>query len=169
MKTDPRVDQYIARAPAFAQPILEETRARIQKACPSAEETIKWNVPFYLLGGKLLASMAAFKQHAKVGVWIGKKPTFVDVAKVAELPAASVFAAQLKSAASVVTGGAAAAPVKKAPSAKKATAPKKPSPAKPAPTVKKASAGAKSAPAKKVPAAKAAPATRTQATKAKKK
>ena len=81
MKTDPRVDAYIAQAPPFAQPILQEARSRVGKACPSAEETIKWNVPFFLLGDKILASMAAFKKHVKVGVWTGMMPKFVDVSE----------------------------------------------------------------------------------------
>lgn len=96
---DPRVDAYIAKAPPFARPILAETRARIRKAVPMAEETIKRNVPFYLLDGRLLASMAAFKAHAKVGVWCEEKPVMVDVTTVAELPSAKAFAEQLKAAA----------------------------------------------------------------------
>jgi len=99
MKTDPRVDAYIAEAPPFAQPILKEARSRVGKACPSAEETIKWNVPFFLLGDKILASMAAFKKHVKVGVWTGMMPKFADVSDVEELPAAKDFAQQLKTAA----------------------------------------------------------------------
>jgi hypothetical protein len=39
MKSDARVDQYIAKAPAFAQPILKEVRARVGRACPEAIET----------------------------------------------------------------------------------------------------------------------------------
>lgn len=99
MKTDPRVDAYIQKAPAFAQPILAEVRKRVQKAVPEATETIKWNVPFYELNGKLLASMAAFKKHAKIGVWQGMKPEMVDVVSTAELPPAVEHAKKLKAAA----------------------------------------------------------------------
>jgi len=102
MKTDPRVDTYIAQAPAFAQPLLQEVRARVGKACPSAEETIKWNVPFFLLGEKILASMAAFKKHVKVGVWTGMMPKFVDVSEIEELPSSKDFAQQLKAAAQAI-------------------------------------------------------------------
>jgi uncharacterized protein YdhG (YjbR/CyaY superfamily) len=41
-KKHPRVDEYIARAPAFAKPILVEIRERVHAACPDVEETIKW-------------------------------------------------------------------------------------------------------------------------------
>ena len=126
MKTDPRVDAYIAQAPPFAQPILQEARSRVGKACPSAEETIKWNVPFFLLGDKILASMAAFKKHVKVGVWTGMMPKFVDVSELEELPPSKDFAAQLQTAAKAIDGAMTSKPAKEvaAKPAKKATAAK---------------------------------------------
>jgi uncharacterized protein YdhG (YjbR/CyaY superfamily) len=102
MNTDARVDQYLAKAPDFARPILTEVRARVRRACPEASETIKWNVPFYVLGGKLLASMAAFKEHTKIGVWTGMKPNMRDVTELSELPAAKLFEQELKAAAATV-------------------------------------------------------------------
>jgi len=162
MKTDPRVDEYIAKAPPFAQPILEEARSRVGKACPSAEETIKWNVPFFLIDDKILASMAAFKKHVKVGVWTGMMPKFVDVSEVEELPPGKEFAQQLLTALKAIDGAMSSKPAKvsepveskKAPAtkvpAKQALAKK--SPAKQAPAEK---APAKKSPAKKAPATKA--------------
>jgi hypothetical protein len=126
MKTDPRVDQYIAKAPAFAQPLLVEVRKRIHKACPDATETIKWNVPFYELSGKLLASMAAFKKHTKFGIWQDMRPEMVDVTTLAELPSAADYAKKLKAAAAHAR--LAGKPAKKAPAKKaaKKTPAKKP-------------------------------------------
>ncbi len=98
MKTDPRVDQYIAKAPEFARAILLEVRKRVGQTCPNAEETIKWNVPFFLLDGQILASMAAFKKHTKIGVWTGMKPDMVDVADVSALVPAKEYAVKLKAA-----------------------------------------------------------------------
>ncbi|HKO51112.1 MAG TPA: DUF1801 domain-containing protein [Polyangiaceae bacterium] len=149
MKTDPRVDAYIAQAPPFAQPILQEARSRVSQACPSAEETIKWNVPFFLLGEKILASMAAFKKHVKVGVWTGMMPKFVDVSEVEELPSSKDFAQQLQAAAKAIGGAMTSKPAKVAPPKK---APAKKAPEKVATTKK---APAKKAPAKKAPAKKA--------------
>src|SRR6186713_3120077 len=143
MKTDPRVDAYIEKAPPFAQPILKEARSRVGKACPSAEETIKWNVPFFLLGDKILASMAAFKQHVKVGVWTGMMPKFADVSDVEDLPPAKDFAQQLLVAAQAIDGAMTSKPSKEAAKA----------PVKAAKVAKKAPA--KKAPAKKAPAKKA--------------
>ena len=70
--TDPRVDAYIERAAPFAQPILAHLRAAVHAACPDAEETIKWRMPFFLHGEHILGYMAAFKQHCAFGLWKGR-------------------------------------------------------------------------------------------------
>jgi Domain of unknown function (DU1801) len=118
MKTDPRVDAYIAKAAPFAQPLLAEVRKRIHQAIPDATETLKWNVPFYVLSGKLLASMAAFKKHTKFGIWQDMRPEMVDVTTLSELPSATDYAKKLKAAAAHVRGG--GAPAKKPPAKKAA-------------------------------------------------
>ncbi|MDX2218070.1 MAG: YdeI/OmpD-associated family protein [Burkholderiales bacterium] len=63
------VDAYIAKSAPFAQPILNELRARVHKACPQVEEAIKWGMPSFQYNGKILCGMAAFKQHATFGFW----------------------------------------------------------------------------------------------------
>ena len=133
MKTDSRVDAYIAKAAPFAQAILTETRKRVRQANASFEETIKWNVPFFLLDGKMIASMAAFKKHVKVGVWIGPKATFQDVAAIDELMSAKEFADKIKVAIKEAAGAMTAGPEKKA-AAKKAPAKKAPAKKAPAKT-----------------------------------
>ncbi|MES2393340.1 MAG: YdeI/OmpD-associated family protein [Acidobacteriota bacterium] len=65
----PAVDAYIAKAPAFAQPILERLREAVHAAVPDVEEAIKWSMPFFMYKGIILANMAAFKQHASFGIW----------------------------------------------------------------------------------------------------
>ncbi|UOF16846.1 YdeI/OmpD-associated family protein [Lysobacter capsici] len=70
-QTDPRIDAYIAQAAPFAQPILEHLRAVVHAACPQVEETIKWGMPSFVYGGKILCGMGAFKQHATFGFWQG--------------------------------------------------------------------------------------------------
>lgn len=66
MHTDPRVDAYIAKAADFARPILEHVRVLAHKALPELEETLKWGVPHFTVGGKNAVGMAAFKAHAAV-------------------------------------------------------------------------------------------------------
>ncbi len=70
--TDPRIDDYIERAAPFAQPILAHLRAAVHAACPEAQETIKWRMPFFMHGEHILGHMAAFKQHCSFGLWKGR-------------------------------------------------------------------------------------------------
>lgn len=63
MGRDPRVDDYIAKAADFARPILEHLREVAHRALPGAEEAIKWGMPHFLVNGKNVAGMAAFKAH----------------------------------------------------------------------------------------------------------
>ena len=67
---DPRFDQYIAKAPEFAQPILSHLREVVHQACPEVEETMKWSSPHFTWRG-MLCHMAAFKQHCAFGFWKG--------------------------------------------------------------------------------------------------
>lgn len=69
MKTDPRIDAYIAKQADFARPILIHLREMLHEACPDCEETLKWSMPSFLYRGKILASFAAFKAHASFGYW----------------------------------------------------------------------------------------------------
>ena len=73
MSRDPRIDAYIDKAQPFAQPILTHVRERVHAIVPDAEETLKWSMPSFTVGGKILANMAAFKAHASVGFWRGQE------------------------------------------------------------------------------------------------
>ena len=70
-KTDARIDAYIDKSADFAKPVLNHLRALVHKACPDVEEAVKWGMPFFVLNGKNLAHMAAFKEHAAFGFWEG--------------------------------------------------------------------------------------------------
>lgn len=71
MKKDKRVDAYVAKATPFARPILRRLRAAVHAACPEGEEAVKWGMPFFVVDGKILCYMAAFKAHAGFGFWRG--------------------------------------------------------------------------------------------------
>lgn len=73
MKTDPRVDAYIARQADFARPILVHLREVVHAACPECEETLKWSMPSFIYTNKILAGFAAFKAHAAFGFWSGRQ------------------------------------------------------------------------------------------------
>jgi len=69
VETDPRVDTYIEKAAAFAQPILKHIRKLMHQAAPNVTESVKWGMPFFLQQGVILGNMAAFKQHCAFGFW----------------------------------------------------------------------------------------------------
>lgn len=59
---NPQVDEYIFKSAEFAKPILNHLRMLVHKACPEAEEKIKWGMPHFDYKG-MMCNMAAFKQH----------------------------------------------------------------------------------------------------------
>lgn len=64
-----KIDEYIAKSAAFAQPILHHYRKLVHEACPTVEEKIKWGMPFFDYKGKIMCHMAAFKQHCAFGFY----------------------------------------------------------------------------------------------------
>ncbi len=95
--SDPRIDTYIEQAAPFAQPVLQALRKAVHEACPEVQETMKWRMPFFTLEDRILAHMAAFKQHCAFGFWRGREVTdrskeddamgqFGRIASVADLP-----------------------------------------------------------------------------------
>ena len=62
-KANPEIDTYIAKAQPFAQPILTYLRTVAAKAEPEAVEETRWGAPFWILEGRQLCGMAAFKRH----------------------------------------------------------------------------------------------------------
>lgn len=106
MKTDPKVDAYIEKSQPFAQDILKEIRKRVHDYCPEVEEAMKWSFPNFMLNGKILCSMAAFKQHCSFGFWLAplmdntsfKREGMGDLGKMtslADLPSLDLFKAML--------------------------------------------------------------------------
>lgn len=73
MSREPRIDAYIAKAQPFARPILEKVRERVHAVLPDAEEAIKWGMPAYLVGGKIVLITSAFKGHAALNFWRGQE------------------------------------------------------------------------------------------------
>ena len=73
MSRDPRIDAYIAKAQPFARPILEHVRKRVHAVLPKAEETLKWSMPAYTVGGKIVLITAAFKAHMALNFWRGQE------------------------------------------------------------------------------------------------
>ena len=129
MKTDARIDAYIARQADFARPILEHVRAVVHEACPDVEETLKWSMPTFMYGGAILCGMAAFKQHGSFGYWkqalvVGEGEqrdgmgSYGKMTSVKDLPPKKTLIAHIKKAMQLN--------LEKTPTARKASAPKPP-------------------------------------------
>ncbi|MFD0942135.1 YdeI/OmpD-associated family protein [Pedobacter boryungensis] len=65
---DKRVDAYIEKSAAFAQPILTHLRNLVHQTSPLINETIKWGFPHFDYKGTV-CSMAGFKSHCAFGFW----------------------------------------------------------------------------------------------------
>jgi uncharacterized protein YdeI (YjbR/CyaY-like superfamily) len=116
-KTDPRVDAFIEKKAAFAQPILRYIRQVVHRACPEVEETLKWSMPSFTYKGQILAGMAAFKEHATFGFWRSKDVTGTEEAEsamgqfgrlksVADLPDDAALEAMVRKAVALIDSGA---------------------------------------------------------------
>jgi uncharacterized protein YdeI (YjbR/CyaY-like superfamily) len=122
--TDPRVDAYIAKSAGFAQPILAHLREVIHKACPQAEETIKWGMPHFMYGRRNIAHMAAFKAHAAFGFWHGEVVKDADtgsamgqfgrIGSIEDLPSKADLAKMVKRSVALVDAGESVKPKPKA-------------------------------------------------------
>jgi len=114
-KTDPRIDTYIEKAGDFAKPILTHIRRVMHSACPDVEEGMKWSMPFFMIDGKNLANMAAFKAHAAFGFWESlnvETPKADDamghfgrITTIDDLPEDSVLVAMIRSVAERLQAG----------------------------------------------------------------
>lgn len=78
---DQRIDAYITNAQPFAKPILEYIRSVVHKACNDCHETIKWSFPHFDYKGKMMCSMAAFKQHCALNFWLAAEMKTVQAHK----------------------------------------------------------------------------------------
>lgn len=118
MTTDPRIDDYIAKAAPFARPILVHLRKVVHTALPEAEEGIKWGMPHFMLGGKNVAGMSAFKAHCAFIVHgDGRQGTegmgsYGKIATLEELPSEEDLAGKLRAAAELVRTQGSAMPKK---------------------------------------------------------
>lgn len=114
---DPRVDAYIEAAAPFAQPLLRFIRTAVHGGAPRVQETIKWGMPFFMHGGRIMAYMAAFKQHCGLGFWHGREAAnrgkdglamgqFGRIRQRADLPPAAELKALVKEVAARMDAGA---------------------------------------------------------------
>ena len=68
VKTDKRIDAYIATAPDYAKPIIARVREMVHQAAPDCDETLKWGHPTFMHHG-IVCGVAAFKEYCAVNFW----------------------------------------------------------------------------------------------------
>lgn len=122
---DPRIDAYIAKAAPFAQPALTHLRALVHRALPQVEEGIKWGMPHFMLRGKNVAGIAAFKAHCafvihgdgRQGDAMGQ---YGKIASIADLPGDAELEDKIREAAARVADSGTARKPRPRPAAKAA-------------------------------------------------
>ena len=126
MSRDPRIDSYIAKAQPFARPILDHVRTRVHTVLPEVEEAIKWSMPAYTVGRKIVLITAAFKAHLALNFWrgqeletnhssVGAMGQFGKIKSMAELPADAELDRLIRVAADLATSAPAPRKAKHAP------------------------------------------------------
>ena len=71
------IDGFFARQPPTLRPILEELRQLVDEAAPDATASIKWGMPFYMVGGQMMCALAGFKAHVNL-ILAGPPGIFAD-------------------------------------------------------------------------------------------
>jgi hypothetical protein len=70
-RTDPRVDAYINRLPAWQRRVSQQARDLVHDADPEVTETIKRTTqPYFVLNGNICALLAA-KDHVNIFLYDG--------------------------------------------------------------------------------------------------
>ncbi len=74
------IEQYITKSADFARPILTHLRDLVHKACPDAEEKLKWGFPHFDYEKRNLAAAIFFDKfpysHRKESIqWIEEAKT----------------------------------------------------------------------------------------------
>jgi hypothetical protein len=71
------IDTFLAKQPVPLRAILEALRKLIEQTAPSAEPSIKWGMPFFTVGGKMMCALGATKSHVTL-VLVGPPGRFPD-------------------------------------------------------------------------------------------
>jgi hypothetical protein len=67
-----QIDAYIASVPAaWQRENLTRFRDAVHDVAPAAEEGWKWDVPVFLINGRLVCAMSAFAKHTKYNFFGG--------------------------------------------------------------------------------------------------
>ena len=71
------IDGFFAKQPAHLRKILDALRKLIKEAAPEAQSSIKWGMPFFTIGGKMICALGAHKSHVNL-ILVGPPARFPD-------------------------------------------------------------------------------------------
>ena len=71
------VNGFFARQRHELRPILDELRSLIAEAAPGATASLKWGMPFYVIGRETVCAVASFKSHVNL-ILPGPPGTYAD-------------------------------------------------------------------------------------------
>ena len=71
------IDGFFKRQAAALQPIARALRALIESAAPEARSSIKWGMPFFMIGDSMVCAIGAPKAHVNL-LLSGPPGTFSD-------------------------------------------------------------------------------------------
>ena len=60
-----KIESYLTSLPDWQRANLTLFRRLVHEVAPEVTEDFKWNVPVFVLGGKMAFAMSAFKAHTK--------------------------------------------------------------------------------------------------------
>jgi hypothetical protein len=71
------IDGFVAKQPPHLREILETLRGLIEEAAPEVQSSLKWGMPFYSIGGKMMCGTPAHKAHVNL-ILAGPAEAFDD-------------------------------------------------------------------------------------------
>jgi hypothetical protein len=66
-----QTDAFIAALPEWQRENLTRFRDAVHRVAPAAEEGWKWDVPVFLIDGRLVCAMSSFAKHTKYNFFDG--------------------------------------------------------------------------------------------------
>ncbi len=71
------IDGFFRKQSPLLRPILETLRGMVEAAAPEATSSIKWGMPFFVIGDAMMCALGAHKAHVNLILW-GPPGTFDD-------------------------------------------------------------------------------------------
>ena len=60
------IDGFLAKQPPQLRAIVDELRAMIEEAAPTAQALLKWGMPFFSIDGTMMVAVGAHKAHVNL-------------------------------------------------------------------------------------------------------